>query len=36
MAAPDEFITVDDLVAVAKVHIATALDMLHDDSVRVR
>jgi succinyl-diaminopimelate desuccinylase len=36
MAAPDEFITVDDLVAVAKVHLATALDVLHDDSVRSR
>ena len=28
MAAPDEFITVDDLVAVTKVHCATALDIL--------
>ena len=36
MAAPDEFITVDDLVAVAKVHLATALDVLHDDSARPR
>lgn len=36
MAAPDEFITIDDLVAVAKVHLATALDVLHDDSVRWR
>ena len=35
MAAPDEFITVDDLVAVAKVHLGTALDVLHD-SVRPR
>jgi len=34
MAAPDEFITVDDLVAVAKVHLATALDVLHDASAR--
>jgi succinyl-diaminopimelate desuccinylase len=31
MAAADEFITVDDLVAVAKVHLATALDVLHDE-----
>ena len=30
MAAPDEFITVDDLVAVTKVHLATALDVLYD------
>jgi succinyl-diaminopimelate desuccinylase len=36
MAAPDEFITVDDLVAVAKVHLGTALDFLHDDSARPR
>jgi succinyl-diaminopimelate desuccinylase len=36
MAAPNEFITVDDLVAVAKVHLATAIDVLHDDSVRAR
>jgi acetylornithine deacetylase/succinyl-diaminopimelate desuccinylase-like protein len=36
MAAPDEFITVDDLVAVAKVHLATALDVLHDDAARPR
>jgi succinyl-diaminopimelate desuccinylase len=36
MAAPDEFITVDDLVAVAKVHLATALDVLHDDTARAR
>jgi acetylornithine deacetylase/succinyl-diaminopimelate desuccinylase-like protein len=36
MAAPNEFITVDDLVAVAKVHLATALDVLHDHSVRAR
>jgi succinyl-diaminopimelate desuccinylase len=36
MAAPDEFITVDDLVAVTKVHLATALDVLHDDSGRGR
>jgi succinyl-diaminopimelate desuccinylase len=28
MAAPDEFITVDDLVAVAKVHAGTVLDVL--------
>ena len=28
MAGLDEFITVDDLVAVAKVHVATALDVL--------
>ncbi len=28
MAAVDEFITVDDLVAVTKVHLATALDVL--------
>jgi hypothetical protein len=28
MAAPDEFITVDDLVAVTKVHCGTALDVL--------
>lgn len=30
MAAPDEFITVDDLVAVTKVHLGTALDYLCD------
>jgi succinyl-diaminopimelate desuccinylase len=36
MAAPDEFITVDDLVTVAKVHLATALDVLHDDRRRAR
>jgi len=30
MAAPDEFITVDDLVAVAKVHLGTALDYLYE------
>ena len=30
MAAPDEFITVDDLVAVTKVHLATAVDFLYD------
>jgi hypothetical protein len=29
--APDEFITVDGLVEVGKVHLATALDVLHDD-----
>jgi succinyl-diaminopimelate desuccinylase len=29
MAAPDEFISVDDLVAVTKVHVATALDCLY-------
>jgi hypothetical protein len=28
MAAVDEFITVDDLVAVTKVHLGTALDNL--------
>jgi succinyl-diaminopimelate desuccinylase len=28
MAAPDEFITIDDLVAVTKVHVGTALDVL--------
>ena len=28
LAAPDEYITVDDLVAVTKVHLATALDVL--------
>ena len=28
MAAVDEYITVDDLVAVTKVHLATALDFL--------
>jgi succinyl-diaminopimelate desuccinylase len=32
MAAPDEFITVDDLVVVTKVHLATALDHLFDAS----
>lgn len=31
MAALDEFITIDDLVAVTKVHLATALDVLVDD-----
>jgi succinyl-diaminopimelate desuccinylase len=36
MAAADEFITIDDLVAVAKVHLATALDVLHDDAARAR
>jgi len=36
MAAPDEFITIDDLVAVAKVHLATALDVLHDDAPGAR
>ena len=30
MAAPDEFITVEDLVAVTKVHLATVLDVLVD------
>jgi succinyl-diaminopimelate desuccinylase len=30
MAARDEFITIDDLVAVTKVHLATALDYLFD------
>jgi succinyl-diaminopimelate desuccinylase len=30
MAAPDEFITVEDLVAVTKVHAGTALDVLLD------
>jgi succinyl-diaminopimelate desuccinylase len=30
MAAPDEFITVEDLVAVAKVHVGTAVDVLLD------
>jgi hypothetical protein len=34
MAAPDEFITVDDLVAVTKVHCATALDILVDGVTR--
>jgi succinyl-diaminopimelate desuccinylase len=28
LAAPDEYITVDDLVAVTKVHLGTALDVL--------
>ena len=28
LAAPDEYITVDDLVAVTKVHLATALDVV--------
>jgi succinyl-diaminopimelate desuccinylase len=28
LAAPDEYITVDDLVTVAKVHLATALDVV--------
>jgi succinyl-diaminopimelate desuccinylase len=32
MAALDEFITVDDLVAVTKVHLATALDVLGESS----
>jgi succinyl-diaminopimelate desuccinylase len=32
MAAPDEFITVEDLMAVTKVHLATVLDVLHDDA----
>jgi succinyl-diaminopimelate desuccinylase len=36
MAAPDEFITVEDLVAVTKVHLATALDVLHDDAAGPR
>jgi hypothetical protein len=36
MAAPDEFITIDDLVAAAKVHLATALDVLHDDAAGPR
>jgi hypothetical protein len=30
MAALDEFITIDDLVAVTKVHVATAVDVLLD------
>jgi succinyl-diaminopimelate desuccinylase len=30
MAAPDEFITVEDLVAVTKVHVGTAVDVLLD------
>jgi acetylornithine deacetylase/succinyl-diaminopimelate desuccinylase-like protein len=34
MAAPDEFITVDDLVAVAKVHVGTALDVLAGEARR--
>ena len=34
MAAPDEFITVDDLVAVTKVHLATAIDFLQDQDAR--
>jgi len=34
MAAPDEFITVDDLVAVTKVHCGTALDVLTDGASR--
>jgi hypothetical protein len=28
LAAPDEYITVDDLVAVTKVHLGTALDVI--------
>ena len=28
LAAPDEYITVDDLVTVTKVHLATALDVV--------
>ncbi len=34
MAAPDEFITVDDLVAVTKVHLGTALDVLAAGTAR--
>jgi acetylornithine deacetylase/succinyl-diaminopimelate desuccinylase-like protein len=34
MAAPDEFITIDDLVAVAKVHVGTALDVLAGEARR--
>lgn len=34
LAAPDEYITVDDLVAVTKVHLGTALDVLLDDARR--
>ena len=34
MAAPDEYITVDDLVAVAKVHVGTAVDVLLDEDAR--
>ena len=34
MAAPDEYITMDDLVAVAKVHVGTAVDVLLDEEGR--
>jgi succinyl-diaminopimelate desuccinylase len=34
LAAPDEYITVDDLVAVTKVHLGTALDVLLDDEAQ--
>ena len=34
LAAPDEYITVDDLVAVTKVHLGTALHVLLDDDAR--
>jgi len=34
LAAPDEYITVDDLVAVTKVHLGTALDVLLDGKLR--
>ena len=30
LAAPDEYITLDDLVAVAKVHLGTALDVVSE------
>jgi succinyl-diaminopimelate desuccinylase len=34
LAAPDEYITVDDLVAVTKVHLGTALDVLLGGKLR--